>query len=97
MIRRFLEQNSFLLGITMGIIIPCITFCLLYLFLVLLPIIFIQKSQLIKSSTLLLLSIFPNALIMRFYLLKLQLDKTGRGIMLTTFVLIILYFIRTIL
>lgn len=93
MTRRFFEKNSMYLGIMLGTFTPAITLGVLYVFIIIIPEIFFQKSQILKTSTLFLVSIIPNALLMRYYLLKLQLDKTGRGILLMTFVYIITYFI----
>jgi len=41
---------------------------------------------LIEKSTLLLVGIFFNMFTFRYYMVNLRFDKTGRGILLTTFV-----------
>ena len=79
-----------LLGVAIGIVLPAMLFAILYA----LSRIFAPegKDYLVQLSTVLLVAIFPNLFTLRHYLAKLQLDKTGRGILLITFVFAILYF-----
>ena len=92
MIPETLKKDSWGLGIVIGFVAPSLLFGLLTL------INLLTKSTtghdlLIKSSTVQLISIFVNLFSLRYYLLKLQFDKTGRGILLITFVFAITYFI----
>jgi hypothetical protein len=50
-------------------------------------------EYLIKLPTLILISVFPNLFTLRYYLKNLKYDRTGRGILLVTFVYAILYFV----
>jgi uncharacterized membrane-anchored protein len=85
---KFLKKDSFLMGIVIGIILPAIVFGILY---------YIIKTfpnpatglPVMKISTLLILGIVPNALALRYYLVNLKADKTGRGILFVTFLLAI--------
>jgi len=79
-----------LLGVIIGIILPAVLFAVLYA----LSRIFAPegKDYLVQLPTVLLVSIFPNLFTLRHTLVKLQFDKTGRGILLVTFVFAILYF-----
>ena len=88
---NILKKDSMLLGVIIGIVLPAVLFAILYA----LSRIFAPegKDYLVRLSTVLLVSIFPNLFTLRYYLVKLQLDKTGRGILLITFVFAILYFI----
>lgn len=79
------------LGIILGLLLPVVTFSILFLIAK-----FAApegKNYLIPLSTILLVSIFTNLFTMRHYLVKLKFDRTGRGILLVTFVLAIAYFI----
>ena len=88
---NFLKKDSIGIGILIGIILPALLFALLFgLSVALAP---EGKQYLIKISTLLLIAMIPDLILMRYYLINLKLDKTGRGIMLATFVLIIVYFV----
>ena len=88
---NILKKDSLLLGIVIGIIFPALLFAILYL-----PSWFFApegKDLVVQIPTIALISIFPNLFTLRLYLVKLKLDKTGRGILLVTFVFAILYFI----
>jgi hypothetical protein len=86
-----LNKDSFILGIILGIIIPAIVFGLLYL--AAYAVKFISAGIQINAHVLLLVSFLPNLFIMRYYLVNRKLDKTGRGILLITFIYFILYFL----
>ncbi|MDD2622108.1 MAG: hypothetical protein WC142_07890 [Bacteroidales bacterium] len=85
-----LRRDSMYLGLVIGILFPAILFGILYG----ISEIFAPegKEYLIKLPTLMLVSIFPNLFTLRYYLKKLKYDRTGRGILLVTFVYAILYF-----
>ncbi len=87
-----LKKDSWSLGIAVGLILPLVLFGILTL------INYIAESSLghailIKGSTVQLISIFINLFTLRYYLLTLQFDKTGRAILLVTFVFAISFFI----
>lgn len=86
-----LKSDQLWLGLLLGILLPVLVFGILFL---------ISKycapagkELLIPMSTVLLVSIFTNLFTMRYYLVKLKYDRTGRGILLVTFLLAIAYFI----
>ena len=89
-IKKILHRDSLLFGIILGIGLPLILFGILYA----VSTIFSPAGSgyLIKLSTIILVSVLPNLFVLRYYLLKLNLDKTGRGILLVTFILAIGYF-----
>jgi len=86
-----LRTDSIWLGIILGVLVPSITYGLFYLIGV-----FVDnasgKENVLNSETIGLISIFSNLFLLRYYLLKLKYDLTGRGILLITFVSTILYF-----
>ena len=87
-----LRRDSWTMGITLGICIPALTFGVLYGLVYLILVAFgkpldILNLDLIKKF--ILLSIVPSVFVMRYYLLKLKYDLTGRGILLVTFLIAI--------
>jgi hypothetical protein len=84
------RRDSMWLGLILGGILPVILFGILYL----ISVVFAPegKDYLIKLPTVILISIFPNLFTLRYYLVKLKYDRTGRGILLVTFVFAIVYF-----
>ena len=89
--KNILKRDSMIVGVVVGFVCPAILFGILYF----ISRHFAQAGQdyLIKLPTLMLVSVFPNLFTLRHYLLKLKLDKTGRGILLITFVFAIFYFV----
>ena len=87
---NILRKDSMLLGIVLGVCLPAICFGILFT----ISTVFApqDKEYLIKLSNIILISVFSNLFTIRYYLLKLKYDKTGRGILLVTFVFAIAYF-----
>lgn len=81
------------MGVLMGIIIPAVLFGILFGVLMILvhcfPDMLVNNPNLFKTiiPKLILISMIPSLLILRHYLLNLKYDKTGRGIVISTFVL----------
>ena len=85
-----LRRDSWTMGITLGICVPALTFGILYGLVYLILTAFgkpldILNLDLVKKF--ILLSIVPSVFVMRYYLLKLKFDLTGRGILLITFLI----------
>ncbi len=80
------------MGAILGLIVPVISFAILYGIGMIIDE-YTGKTNVLKVETLALVSIFINLATLRFYLLKLKYDLTGRGILIITFVLAIAYFI----
>lgn len=89
----FLKKDTYTMGIVMGILIPVILFGILFGVLLLMvhanPDMLINKPNLYKTIVpkFILISIIPSLFLLRYYLLKLKYDKTGRGLVISTFVL----------
>ena len=86
-----LRKDSLPMGLFIGFICPAICFGLLYAIITLVQ---HQTGALNMDrmvQKLLLLSVVPNVLILRYYLVKLKYDLTGRGILLVTFAIAILF------
>jgi hypothetical protein len=87
-----LRRDSFLMGLALGFLIPALIFSLLKGILFFLPQEIIE-ANVFSLQRLILISIIPNVLLLRYYLLKLKYDLTGRGILAITFVIGILFII----
>ena len=82
-----LKKDNWILGIALGIVVPAIIYGLVY---------FIIRQwgtidetlnlYFLKQSTMQLMGIFVNMFTFRYYMVNLKYDKTGRGILLATFV-----------
>jgi len=88
-----LRRDSIGMGIAMGIIIPGILFGILYAVLVIL----LKQNPALPMKTLIpkviLISLIPSVFILRYYLIKLKYDRTGRGILIATFALALVFVI----
>jgi len=85
-----LRQDSFWMGLILGFLLPAIIFGVLKLIIFFLPY-KIVNAQVFSLERLILISIIPNVLLLRYYLLKLKYDLTGRGILAITFVIGIIF------
>ena len=89
----FLKKDTYTMGIVLGVLIPVILFGILFGVLLLMvhanPDMLANKPNLYKTIVpkFILISIIPSLLLLRYYLLKLKYDKTGRGLVISTFVL----------
>ncbi len=83
----------------MGILIPAVLFGILFGVLSILvhsyPDMLVNNPKLYKTiiPKLILISLIPSLFILRHYLLNLKYDKTGRGIVVSTFVCGIIFVI----
>ncbi len=87
-----LKKDSLWLGILIGIVSPFIFYGFLVLVNLVISGLFSEDRE-IKKNTMFLLSIFINLLPIRIYFVSLKMDNTGRGILLITFALMLLFFI----
>lgn len=81
-----LKKDSWYVGIAFGLILPVVLYFIVYYANVLLAIKFNNGLLYIQSSTVMLISVFSNMFTMRYYLVKKKFEKTGRGILLVTFI-----------
>lgn len=89
---KFLKQDSFWLGLLLGMILPAAVFGILYFINITFPN-SATGLPIFKTTTILILGIVPNALVLRYYLVNLKADKTGRGILFVTFIFAIVFMI----
>lgn len=86
-----LRRDSMPMGLVIGFICPAVCFGLLYAIIILVQ---HQTGALNMDrmiQKLILLSVIPNVLLLRYYLVKLKYDLTGRGILLITFAIAMLF------
>ena len=86
-----LRKDSMPMGLFIGFICPAICFGLLYAIITLVQ---HQTGALNMDrmiQKLILLSVIPNVLLLSYYLVKLKYDLTGRGILLVTFAIAMLF------
>jgi hypothetical protein len=86
------RRDSFWMGLALGFLIPMHLFFLLRFILFFLPQEVID-ANVFSLQRLILISIIPNVFLLRYYLLKLKYDLTGRGILAMTFVIGIIFII----
>ena len=94
--KKFFNRDSFVFGLIVGAILPCILYGIIFSIDFFVRRIF-QMYVMITPSTMQLVSIVVNVLIMRQYLVKLKFEKTGNGVLLITFAYIIAYFAKEFL
>jgi hypothetical protein len=90
MVMDFKKDSRFLGGI-IGLFLPIIV----YLFFILIAygtksLFSIETSPYLNALR--LVSIASNLIVMRYYFVKLKFDYTGRGILLVTFIYVLVYF-----
>ena len=85
-----LRRDSLWMGLFLGILLPAVLFGVLEGLLAIVEH-FTGKIDIVDIKKIILLSIVPNLFLLRYYLLKLKYDLTGRGILAATFVLGIVF------
>ena len=86
-----LRRDSYGIGIVLGVLVPAVLFGIIYgIFALILhsnPQMLVNNPNLVKVliPKFILIALIPNLFILRYYLLKLKFDKTGRGILGATF------------
>ena len=89
---KYFVRDNFLLGLILGIALPAVS--LLFLCLLDLAVVKVFETHMLhKQAYLVLLSIVVNLFAIKYYFVNLQYDKTGRGVLLVTFLLVLKYFI----
>ncbi|MDP4268428.1 MAG: hypothetical protein Q8880_13475 [Bacteroidota bacterium] len=89
---QFFKKDNMLFGVAMGVLLPLICYGIFSY----LADIFEAKhngTPIMQKSTIQVVSVVLNVLTFRIYMINLKFDKTGKGILLATFVYAILFFI----
>jgi hypothetical protein len=77
-----LKRNSFWLGMGIGLVLPLILFGIIYLIKILIGNLGLEKAMFV--------SVALNVVPIRYYFIGAKMDRTGRGILLMTVILIIM-------
>ena len=85
-----LRRDNLPFGILLGFLVPAILFGIIFGIIAIIEI-YLNRNGIVTIDKILLLSVVPNVFILRHYLLKLKYDLTGRGIMISTFVIAIVF------
>jgi len=86
-----LRRDSYAVGVILGFVVPVVLFGIIYGIYALImhanPQVIARNPDLTKNliPKFILLALIPNIFILRYYLLKLKFDKSGRGILGVTF------------
>ena len=89
--KEMLKQDHYLLGVGIGILSPLLLFLLIYGINYVLLAMDVVNGYMDQQSQA-LVSIFGNLLAIRYYFVSLKFDKTGRGVLLVTFLVILIIF-----
>ena len=87
-----LNRDSFIFGLLLGILVPVLSYAILYFGLELIELVF-AMDWLNERPAIKLISIAVNLLLIRYYFVKLKFELTGRGLLIMTFAFTILYFV----
>lgn len=90
-LKPYLEKDHFAYGLLLGILMPAVLFGILTLVNLFLHQIMPDSSG-IPFNTLIMVSIFVNLFSMRYFLVNKKCDRTGRGILMSTFALAAIFF-----
>lgn len=86
-----LKKDHFLFGVGIGILSPLLLFLLIYVINYALLSLDVVNAFMDQQSHA-LVSIFGNLLAIRYYFVNLKFDKSGRGVLLVTFLIILVIF-----
>jgi hypothetical protein len=93
MIKNIFQRNNLWFGIGLAIITPVIAYFLLQILVDYLSNMINYGIPLIRAITVQMLAIFLNLIFFIKYIRSAKYEQTGKGIMLVTFVMVIIHFI----
>jgi hypothetical protein len=91
-LKKWLNSDKYSLGIILGLIIP-VPATIVFLLLLRLIQNYLQTFVRVRDTDILLIGMIANLIIMRYYLVKLRFEKTGKSMMILTVIMIISFFI----
>lgn len=87
-----LKKDNYILGALIGLVLPLILFGLLFL-----AASFVQTgtvwSRPFETHRMMLLALIVNVFPIRIYFVNYKMDKTGRGVLFMTFLIMVAYFL----
>ncbi len=90
-LHQFINKNAYAFGAFLGLVSPLILIFVFQLLFRIIP--GLTRFSMSPFENLFLLSLSGNLLLMRFYLVNSRATKTGKAILLVTFLLAIAFFI----
>jgi hypothetical protein len=87
-----LKKDNIAFGVMIGLVLPVMVYGLLWFVSLLVKAEGVWARP-FQPENMMLLSVILNLIPMRIYLVRYKLDKTGRGLLLITFLLVVAYFI----
>lgn len=94
--QKGLKKDDFKLGLSLGLLAPAFVFAIIYAidhyFAIRL-----DKEFIMKDGTKLVIGVGINVLIFRYYMIKLRMEQTGKGVLAATFIYAIFYMIYFIM
>lgn len=91
--KDFFKKDSYVLGVALASIAPVILYYVLTFVVDWFSDAFTGGIPMIQNHNVILVSVFLNMIIFSKFIHKSQYDKTGRGVMLITFVFTAIYFV----
>ncbi len=91
--KKFFDKNSVWFGMFVGFIVPIVFFFVFDFIVKLLSGIFTYGITLVQDLNVLLIATFMNIIVFRKYLKSKEYEMTGRGVLVITFLLTVVYFI----
>lgn len=91
-VKNWLKQDKIVLGGLIGLIIPVPVALFFAIILRLIQINFHVLAR-IRMTDLFLLGLALNLVVMRYYFLKLKFENTGKGVMIITIMMVMVFFI----
>lgn len=91
-LKKWLNKDEFSLGILLGLIIP-LPVAFVFILLLRLAQNYLLVFDRVRDMDMLLLGLAVNLIIMRYYLVKLKYEKTGKSLMILTVFMIIAFLI----
>ena len=82
-------KDHMLIGVLVGVLIPIVLYVVLLTFLE-----YALEENPLRESTIKVIALFANFPLLRITLTKYQKDRLGRGILLSTFVMVIWYIVQ---
>jgi hypothetical protein len=89
---KWLKQDNLVTGLILGLLIPVPTVLLFSGILRLIQLNFHVLNR-VRDVDILLLGVAINLVVMRFYFIKFKSENTGKGILILTVIMILLFFI----
>ena len=88
---RIFKKDSIYFGVLISILSSALVYSVLILASRMFPEAF--SIRVLRKEALALVSIFINLLTFRYYMINLKLERTGKGVLIAVFVLMILFFV----